>query len=109
MRDATDQPRPAGLAARLLAPFSETERIEPAGATGLVVTVLSVATVLAVAWLALFGSVSQHLHVSWFILLSFPIAFLTTSVAKASPSTSSATMSSGRPDCTTASSSGSSG
>ena len=37
-----------------------------------------------------------------------PRSLLTTSVASASPSTSSAITSSGRPDCTTASSSGSS-
>src|SRR5215831_8930623 len=41
--------------------------------------------------------------------LSPPRSLLTTKVAKASPSTSSATISSGLPDCATASSSGSSG
>lgn len=62
--------------------FSETERVAPTGLLGSVVAVLSLATVFAIGYLALFASASQHLHISWFILLFFPLAFLTTTFAK---------------------------
>lgn len=62
--------------------FSDTERLEPTGVVGIIVALLSLATVAAVFYLALFASASQHLHISWFILFFFPLCFLTTSVAK---------------------------
>src|SRR5262245_15585164 len=62
--------------------FSETERVSPTGVLGVLVALLSLATVGAVGYLALFASASQHLHVSWFIALYFPLCFLTTSLAK---------------------------
>lgn len=62
--------------------FSETERVEPTGVIAIIVMLLSLATVAAVFYLALFASASQHLHISWFILFFFPLCFLTTSFAK---------------------------
>ena len=82
MSDAASPPARRSLLDRLLAPFNETERVSPAGATGVAVQLFSVATALGVAWLALFGTASQHLQIAWFILLSFPVVFLTTTIAK---------------------------
>jgi TRAP transporter 4TM/12TM fusion protein len=62
--------------------FSETERVEPTGVLAILIMLLSLATVAAVFYLALFASASQHLHISWFILFFFPLCFLTTSIAK---------------------------
>jgi TRAP transporter 4TM/12TM fusion protein len=92
MTDNTGSPPPEnGSASPSAAPrrqslfslmFSETERVDPIGVLGAVVALLSLATVFAVGYLALFASASQHLHISWFILLFFPIAFLTTTITK---------------------------
>ncbi len=77
------QAEPRGVLRRALGLlFSETERVDPKGFLGLVVAALSLATVAAVFYLALFASASQHLHISWFIAFFFPLSFLTTTIAK---------------------------
>jgi TRAP transporter 4TM/12TM fusion protein len=78
----TAQPAPRRRQGLFSLMFSETERVDPTCVLGGIVSLLSLATVFAVGYLALFASASQHLHISWFILLFFPIAFLTTTMTK---------------------------
>jgi TRAP transporter 4TM/12TM fusion protein len=56
----------------------ETRRVQPAGAVGVLVAMLSVAAVLVVSWLALVATVTQQFQVLLYLLLLLPISFLTT-------------------------------
>lgn len=62
----------------ILALAGETQRVRPAGLIGLIVAAFSVAAVLLIGWLALFGVVTQHHQVALFLVLLLPISFLTT-------------------------------
>lgn len=67
---------------RLLDVIGETHRVRSKGVTGAVVAGLSVVASLGIAWLALFGFVTDHLQISLFLAVLLPIAFLTTTAAK---------------------------
>ena len=64
---------------RVLGVFSETERLEPKGAVAAVVMTLSVLGCVTITWLALFGKVTEHEQIAWFLTFLFPVCFLTTS------------------------------
>jgi TRAP transporter 4TM/12TM fusion protein len=67
---------------RLLDVLSESERVVPTGISSYVVGALSVVASLSIAYLALWGTETQHFQVSNLILLIFTVAFLTTSIYK---------------------------
>jgi len=67
---------------RLTAIIGEGRRLNPGGALGALIATLSVLASGIVTWLALFGTASEHLQISWFIFLVFPIVFLTTTVSR---------------------------
>ena len=63
---------------RVIEHLSETRRVAPTGLVGVVVAVLSVASVLVIGWFALYATVTQQVQVLYYLLLLLPICFLTT-------------------------------
>ncbi len=63
---------------RLVEHLSETHRVRPTGALGVLVAVLSVSAVLVISWYALYAVATQQLQVLYYLLPLLPISFLTT-------------------------------
>jgi TRAP transporter 4TM/12TM fusion protein len=63
---------------RLVEPLSETQRVRPGGALGVLVAGLSVFAVVVISWFALYATVTQQLQVLYYLLLLLPVCFLTT-------------------------------
>jgi TRAP transporter 4TM/12TM fusion protein len=63
---------------RFLDAIGETHRVAPTGAVGTIIAAMSLVASLGIAWLALFGFVTDHLQISLFLVFLLPIAFLTT-------------------------------
>jgi len=82
MVSSSDPDAAPSLGRRLARVFSESERVAPGGATGVAVMVLSVLGSCAVACLALFGKVTEHEQIAWFLLFLFPVCFLCTTAYK---------------------------
>jgi TRAP transporter 4TM/12TM fusion protein len=61
--------------------IGETRRVRPAGKVAVVVATFSVLAVFLISWLALYGVATQHLQIALFLVLLFPIAFLTTTAS----------------------------
>jgi TRAP transporter 4TM/12TM fusion protein len=61
--------------------IGETRRVRPTGIVAMVIATFSVLTVFLISWLALFGVATQHLQIALFLVLLFPIAFLTTTAS----------------------------
>ncbi|MEA2993511.1 MAG: hypothetical protein QOD40_2431 [Alphaproteobacteria bacterium] len=61
--------------------IGETRRVRPTGVVAVVIATFSVLAVFLISWLALFGVATQHLQIALFLVLLFPIAFLTTTAS----------------------------
>lgn len=76
--EGTAKPRWRSALSHGMLVAGETRRVQPHGPVGYIVATLSVVAVLLIAWLALWGVVTQHHQVALFLVLMLPIAFLTT-------------------------------
>jgi TRAP transporter 4TM/12TM fusion protein len=80
--EAETPAKPPSLWTRVTVVIGEGRRLNPTGALGALIAALSIAAAVVVTWLALFGTETEHMQISWFILLVFPIVFLTTTAAR---------------------------
>lgn len=62
--------------------LSESEKVPPSGIVKPIVGVLSVGACLAVTWLALYGTATEHLQIAWFLVFTLPVSYLTATVLK---------------------------
>jgi TRAP transporter 4TM/12TM fusion protein len=74
--------RPRAAIGRALDLIGETHRVRSKGTVGAIVAGLSLVASLGIAWLALYGFVTDHLQIALFLVLLLPIAFLTTTSAQ---------------------------
>ena len=74
--------RPRMGIGRALDLIGETHRVRSKGSVGAIVAGLSLVASLGIAWLALYGFVTDHMQIALFLVLMLPISFLTTTSAR---------------------------
>jgi TRAP transporter 4TM/12TM fusion protein len=68
----------------LLSNLGEGNRVEPRGALHAILSTAAVAVILYALWYALFSPANKHLHGSIFLLVMWPIVFVTTTATRKS-------------------------